>query len=139
MPRLKAWLAAALAATLLGACDAPQGPTISGTLTMPEALQAKLGESDTLFIVARPAGEKEAAPVAIKRYVGVTFPLDYTFDAQDIMIPGQTLSVEVEVKASIHKSGLANVRVPGDMQGAYEKPVKPGADDVDFAIDEVIE
>ena len=139
MPRLKAWLAAALAATLLGACDPPQGPTISGTVTMPEELQAKLGESDTLFIIARPAADEKAAPVAVKKFVGVTFPLDYTFDAQDVMIPGQTLAGEVRISASIHKSGLANVRVPGDMQGEHDEPVKPGADGVDFVIDEVIE
>lgn len=139
MSRLRACLAAALAATLLGACEAPQGPTVSGTITMPEAMQAKLGESDTLFIVARPVGQQEGPPLAVKRMVGVRFPVAYTFDQQDVLQPTQTLAGELTIKASIHKSGLANVRVPGDMEGEPARPVKVGEKDADFAIDRVLE
>lgn len=136
MHRFPVWLAAA---AVLAACDAPQGPTLSGTVTMPEDLQAKLGESDTLFIIARPAGQTEGPPLAVKRFVGARFPLSYTFDQKDVIQPTQTLAGEVVVKASIHKSGLANIRVAGDMEGEFGKPVKVGAQDVDFAIDRVLE
>lgn len=119
-------------------CDAPHSPTLSGTLTMPDELQQRLAESDTLFIILEKPGQ-EGPPFAVKRMVGVKFPLDYTFDQQDMLEQGKPFAGPVNVRARINKSGIANVGVPGDVTGIYPKnPAKVGDTDVDFALDQVV-
>lgn len=137
MQLLRTFFALSLVVGLAG-CDDVHGPTISGTITMSAELQNQLGESDTLYILAMPT-TAGAPPVAVKRMVGVKFPLDYTFDAQDAIDQTRPFEGEVNVMARIKKSGIASISVPGDMEGAYPRnPVKVGAKDIDFAIDKVV-
>ena len=129
---------AATLITILGltACDGAGSDSVSGTISMPPALQKTLGASDTLFITARPAGQVGGPPLAVLKEVGMKFPLAYTIGQEDVMIPGRFFTGKVEVQALIRKSGIVTVPVPGDMRGAVGKPVDAGSKGVDFVMDQ---
>jgi cytochrome c-type biogenesis protein CcmH len=132
----KLMLATLLLVPLLGGCEDAGAPSISGTISMDPKLQQTLGASDTLFIVAKPK-EAGGPPLAVQKIVGMKFPLDYKFTQEDVLRPGTALQGEVTVSAVIRKSGFVGMNTPGDMEGAYAKPVSVGTQHVDFAIDQV--
>lgn len=110
--------------------------TVSGTIKVDPAVAKTLGTSDTLFIVARRADGPGGPPVAVKRIVGMTFPMTYTFTPQDVMMPGTPFTGKLNISASIKKSGIVGVNVPGDMAGSYSNnPVEVGAKDVDITLE----
>jgi cytochrome c-type biogenesis protein CcmH len=131
----KLLLAALLVAPFLGGCE-DSGPAISGTITMAPELQKTLGTSDTLFVVAKPK-QAGGPPLAVLRIVGAKFPLDYKITQEDVMMPNTPFQGEVVVEAMIRKSGTVGMAVPGDMEGAFDRPVPIGTSDVDIAIDKV--
>jgi hypothetical protein len=129
-------LAPILALALLG-CDALGNNAVSGTISLPAERQAKLGASDTLFIVARPAGEAGGPPLAVLKIVGMRFPLQYSLGQEDVLMPGKFFTGKVEVQALLRKSGMVNVPAPGDVRGAHAGAVEPGAAGVDIVLDQV--
>ena len=133
-------LGAALALSLaLAGCDDAGGKTVSGTIAMSPALQAKLGASDALFIIARRADAPGGPPLAVKKIIGMKFPLDYSFAQEDVMMPGTPFDGKVNIVARIRKSGNAMTAMPGDMEGSYPKnPVSVGSKGIDFAIDRML-
>jgi cytochrome c-type biogenesis protein CcmH len=132
----KLLLATLLVLPWLGGCENAGQSSVSGTISMTPELQKTLGASDTLFIVAKPKGGG-GPPLAVQRIVGMKFPLDYTFTQEDVIRPGIPFQGEVTVSAVIRKSGFVGMNTPGDMEGAYAKPVSVGTQHVDFAIDQV--
>lgn len=119
-------------ALLTAACDDAGSDAVSGTISMPPALQAKMGASDTLFIVARPAGVTGGPPLAVLKEVGMKFPLAYTLGQEDVMMPGRFFKGKVEIQAVLRKSGIATLPVPGDLRGVHAGAVEPGAKHVDI-------
>jgi hypothetical protein len=128
---------AALAAIAISSagCDDGSAHAVSGTITLPPERVAKLGASDTLFILARPAGQQAGPPLAVLKMVGMKFPLHYELGQEDVLMPGKFFTGQVQVQAVLRKSGIATLPVPGDVRGAYGKPVEPGAKNVDIALD----
>ncbi|MNS14721.1 hypothetical protein D3C72_463430 [compost metagenome] len=134
--RSKLMMAAVVLLPLLGGCDEGSGPSISGTITMAPELQKTLGASDTLFVVAKDK-QAGAPPVAVLRIVGMKFPMTYKLTQEDVLRPNTPFQGEVTIQAMIRKSGAVGQSSPGDMDGAYGKPVTVGTQGVDFAIDQV--
>lgn len=119
---------------LLAGC-AETSNNISGTISMPAALQSKLGESDALYIVARKANGGPR-PLAVQRMVGMTFPVHYTLSQEDVLMPGELLQGKVEMQAIIRRSGVVSLQVPGDMSGSCARnPVAVGDQHADLTID----
>jgi cytochrome c-type biogenesis protein CcmH len=128
-------LAALVLTPCLGGCE-ESGPAVTGTITMSPALQQTLGASDTLFIVAKQM-QPGVPPLAVLRIVGMKFPLTYKMTQEDVLRPNTPFKGEVKIEALIRKSGMVGMNTPGDMEGAFGRPVVIGTQDVNFAIDQV--
>ena len=119
----------------VGGCDGGDRSAVSGTITLAPERVAKLGASDTLFILARPADQPNGPPLAVLKMVGMKFPLKYELGQEDVLMPGKFFAGKVQVQAVLRKSGIATLPVPGDVRGVHGQAVEPGAKDVDIALD----
>lgn len=110
--------------------------SVGGSVEIADALKAKIGEQDTIYLIAR-AGES-GPPLAAARVTMGTFPLPFSLNDSMAMNPANVLSAheEVVVVARISKSGNP-IAQPGDMEGRVVG-VKVGARDVKLVIDRVL-
>ena len=116
---------------------APAGKTVAGSVTLAPEIAAKVGRTDTLYIVARAEGGGRA-PLAVMRTSAAELPLQFALDDTMAMSPQARLSQAeaVRIEARISKSGNA-VPQPGDLVGK-SAVVKPGARDVKVVLDKVL-
>ncbi|MEY2948120.1 MAG: Cytochrome c-type biosis protein CcmH precursor [Pseudomonadota bacterium] len=105
---------------------ASNGLTVSGQVSIAEALKGKVKPSDVVFIYATPANG-ERMPLAIFKTTVAQLPLAFTLDDSTAMTPERKLSGagEVLVKVRVSKSGNAMPQ-SGDLVGTLG-PVKVGA------------
>ena len=105
---------------------ASSGLTVSGQVSIAEALKGKVKSSDVVFIYATPANG-ERMPLAIFKTTVAQLPLAFTLDDSTAMTPERKLSGagEVLVKVRVSKSGNAMPQ-SGDLAGTLG-PVKVGA------------
>jgi hypothetical protein len=122
-----------LSALLLG-CEHGEPDAVSGTISLAPALVSGLGESDTLFIIARAAKEPKGPPLAVKRIIGMRFPVPFSFTQADVLMPGKYFKGNVLISARVKKSGFVGIDAPGDLAGAYPRAVAVGAQNVNFTI-----
>ncbi len=106
--------------------SANSGLTVTGQVSMAQALQGKAQPSDVVFIYATPANG-ERMPLAIFKTTVSQLPMAFTLDDTTAMTPERTLSSagEVLVKVRVSKSGNAMPQ-SGDLSGTLG-PVKVGA------------
>jgi cytochrome c-type biogenesis protein CcmH len=114
----------AAAATKPGA--APTAVAVSGEVTLDPALSGKVAAGDILFILAKSVDSPGAPVAAIRSAVG-KWPLAFTLDDSQSMMPGRTLSSagRVTIEARISKKGQP-LAAPGDLQGS-SGPIDPAA------------
>ena len=105
---------------------ANSGLTVSGQVSMAQALQGKAKPNDVVFIYATPANG-ERMPLAIFKTTVSQLPMAFTLDDTTAMTPDRKLSSagEVLVKVRVSKSGNAMPQ-SGDLSGTLG-PVKVGA------------
>ena len=105
---------------------ANSGLTVSGQVSIVQALQGKVKPSDVVFIYATPANG-ERMPLAIFKTTVSQLPMAFTLDDTTAMTPERKLSSagEVLVKVRVSKSGNAMPQ-SGDLSGTLG-PVKVGA------------
>lgn len=105
---------------------ANSGLTVSGQVSMAQALQGKAKPGDVVFIYATPANG-ERMPLAIFKTTVSQLPMAFTLDDTTAMTPERKLSSagEVLVKVRVSKSGNAMPQ-SGDLSGTLG-PVKVGA------------
>ncbi len=96
---------------------APAGSTVSGEVSLAETLRAKAAPGATLFIVAKSV-DSPGAPVAVFRGTVSSWPIKFTLDDSQSMLPGRNLSSSgrVTIEARVSKSGQA-MPASGDLQG----------------------
>ncbi|CCJ49918.1 c-type cytochrome biogenesis protein CcmI [Bordetella parapertussis] len=91
--------------------------SLAGHASIAAALRAQVADTDTVFILARPA-DGGRMPLAILRKQVRELPLDFTLDRAQAMSPAATLAqastVDVEIRVS--RAGAAEAR-PGDLVG----------------------
>lgn len=94
---------------------------VAGVVTLSPKLKGKVSADDTLFVVAK-APDGSGAPLAVGRFKGTDFPIEFRLDDAAAVIPGRSISQfpEVLVTAKISKSGSAE-SAKGDL---LAKPVK---------------
>ncbi|MGH8620347.1 MAG: c-type cytochrome biogenesis protein CcmI [Burkholderiales bacterium] len=111
--------------------------TIRGRVSLAPALAAKVGPTDTLFIVAR-SDDGTPMPLAVIRGTARELPRDFMLDDSLAMSPARKLSqaTGVRLEARVSKSGDARAQ-PGDLRGT-SVTVKPGARGVKLVIDQVV-
>ncbi|MGK0651735.1 tetratricopeptide repeat protein, partial [Bordetella bronchiseptica] len=100
-----------------GAPQAAAPDSLAGHASIAAALRAQVADTDTVFILARPA-DGGRMPLAILRKQVRELPLDFTLDRAQAMSPAATLAqastVDVEIRVS--RAGAAEAR-PGDLVG----------------------
>lgn len=94
---------------------------VAGVITLSPKLKGKVSPDDTVFVVAK-APDGSGAPLAVGRYKGNDFPIEFRLDDNSAIMPSRTISQfsEVLVTAKISKSGSAEPS-KGDILAA---PVK---------------
>lgn len=94
---------------------------VAGVVTLNPKLKGKVSADDTLFVTAR-TPDGTGAPLAVWRYKGSDFPIEFRLDDNSAIMPGRTISQfsEVLVTAKVSKSGSAEPG-KGDLMAA---PVK---------------
>lgn len=108
---------AAVSAPAEGAVPPAEGTAVRGEVTLAAALRTKASHGATLFIVAK-APAIPGPPVAVIRRSVSAWPVAFTLDDSQSMMPGRTLSSagKVIVEARISLSGQA-MPAPGDLVG----------------------
>jgi len=115
-----------------------EGIVVRGEVTLAAALRAKAAPGATLFIVAK-APALPGPPVAVIRRSVSTWPVAFTLDDSQSMMPGRNLSSagKVIVEARISQSGQA-MPAPGDLVGTSGE-IDPAANrPLTIAIDHVV-
>jgi hypothetical protein len=94
------------------------GTAVSGEVSLAAGLKAKAAAGATLFIVAKSV-DSPGAPVAVFRSSVGTWPVKFTLDDSQSMLPGRNLSSagRVTIEARISQSGQP-LPAPGDLQGS---------------------
>jgi len=110
--------APATAAASPAAAAAAHATAVSGEVTLAPALQAKAAAGETLFIVAKSV-DSPGIPVAVFRGSVGSWPLKFTLDDSQSMLPGRNLSSagRVTIEARISQKGQAQP-ASGDLQGS---------------------
>jgi cytochrome c-type biogenesis protein CcmH/NrfG len=98
--------------------------TVSGEVSLAPALGAKAAAGATLFIIAKSV-DSPGAPVAVLRGKVGDWPLKFTLDDSQSMLPGRNLSSagRVTIEARISQSGQP-LPAAGDLQGTTG-PINP--------------
>jgi cytochrome c-type biogenesis protein CcmH len=112
----------------------PGVPTgvVAGVVTLNPKLKGKVSAADTLFVTAK-APDGSGPPLAVWRYKGNDFPIEFRLDDSSAIMPGRTISQfsDVLVSAKISKSGSAEP-AKGDLLAA---PVKTKLGNTTLAIE----
>lgn len=121
----------AAASPAAGSPAAGAGMAVSGEVTLAAGLAAKATSGETLFIVAKSV-DAPGIPVAVFRGSVGNWPLKFTLDDSQAMMPGRNLSSagRVTIEARISQKGQP-LPAAGDLQGssgvinpADQKPLK---------------
>lgn len=93
-------------------------PAVAGVVTLSPKLKGQVGPEDTLFVVAK-APDGGGAPLAVGRFKGTDFPIEFRLDDSSAVLPGRSISQfpEVLVSAKISKTGSAE-SAKGDILAA---------------------
>jgi hypothetical protein len=105
---------------------------ISGTITMPEELKNKYTKPNfMLFIVVK---NENDMPIAINKIINPTFPLNYTINAENLVMP-DLLCNKLRVEAHLNIHGKLGKPLPGDAKGKFNGTVFIRNHKVDINID----
>jgi hypothetical protein len=124
-------LAASASASAVGSPATGSGVAVTGEVTLAAGLAAKATAGETLFIVAKSV-DAPGIPVAVFRGSVGNWPLKFTLDDSQAMMPGRNLSSagRVTIEARISQKGQP-LPSAGDLQGssgvinpADQKPLK---------------
>jgi cytochrome c-type biogenesis protein CcmH len=112
--------ASGAAVTSPGTAATSPGTAVSGEVSLAAALSAKAAAGATLFIVAKSV-DSPGPPVAVFRSTVATWPVKFTLDDSQSMLPGRNLSKagRVKIEARISQSGQP-MPAAGDLQGSSE-------------------
>jgi len=123
--------ASASAPAASGSAAVGSGVAVTGEVTLAAGLAAKATAGETLFIVAKSV-DAPGIPVAVFRGSVGNWPLKFTLDDSQAMMPGRNLSSagRVTIEARISQKGQP-LPAAGDLQGssgvinpADQKPLK---------------
>jgi len=115
-------------------------PTASGIIA---AGQLNLGSAQsgrdfsgyTVYVIARFAGRR-GPPLAVSRYAGGKFPIDFTLDESNIMMGDMPAQGEqLNIEAQLDRDGDVMSKEPGDVYGTTSAPVASGSENVSVVLD----
>jgi len=112
---------------------------VSGMVRIDEELKAKIAPNAVLYIIVRQAGATSGPPVAVRRVSPpLKFPLQFTVDETNTMIPNTPFPEKVTLTARIAQNGSASPIRPGDIEGTgAPDPAWSGTKDVEIVLNRV--
>lgn len=110
--------------------------SIAGRIEISGDLAGAAPSAATLFVIARRSGTAGGPPLAVLRVPNATLPLDFEIGPQNAMIQGMPFSGDIALTARLDSDGDAMTRAKGDLAGAVETPLRPGAAGVRLVLDE---
>lgn len=106
---------------------------ITGTIDIDQKLIKLTSESDTIFLIARPA--TGGRPLAVERFVGNNYPYRFSLTEKNMMMPQENITTPLNLSVRVDKDGNAMTRAPGDLVGVFEKnPVSLQSDNIHLQI-----
>jgi len=114
------------------------GARVSGEVSIAAGLRDQAAAGTTLFIVAKSV-DSPGPPVAVMRTTVGAWPLKFSLDDTQAMVPGRTLTAvgRVIVEARISPSGQP-LPTPGDLQGSSGVINGGGGAPLSIVIDRVV-
>ena len=105
-------------ASTVSSAPAASGSAVSGEISLAPGLKTKAAAGETLFIVAKSV-DTPGIPVAVFRGSVGSWPLKFTLDDSQSMLPGRNLSSagRVTIEARISQKGQP-LPAAGDLQGS---------------------
>lgn len=117
--------------------DAPDpAQSISGTITIADALSKKVTAGETMWLVVRPGDGRPGPPLAIQRLSVGTFPQDFTVSSRDAMIQGIPFAGQVDITVRVDQDGNPMTHSKGEVYGTVQG-IKVGSADVTVQLDSV--
>ena len=128
-----AFLAALAAGGWFGWRWVAGGFRLSGTVLVSHRYQKRLETPNmVMFVTAANVG---GVPVAVKKFVNPTLPLDWKMGPEDMILPGRDWDGTLSVRVTVNQHGkVGEVRL-GDLLGEHRHPVQSGDRSVDVVID----
>ena len=113
-------------------------PLLSGRIVLDPKLEGRVASDDTVFVVVRTPDDPTGLPLAQIRVEVSNLPFDFNVGTREMIgSPDRFMHADkVIVSARISTSGSGRVK-PGDLMG-QSAVVQPWANDVRFAIDQVV-
>lgn len=109
------------------------GFRLSGTVLVSHRFQKRLETPNmVMFVTAANIG---GVPVAVKKFVNPTFPLDWKMSPEDMILPGRDWDGTLSVRVTVNPHGKVGEVRPGDLLGEHRHPVHSGDRSVDVVID----
>lgn len=116
--------------------DDATGAPIRGRVAMAPALADRQASGATLFVIAR--GGTGGPPLAVKRIVSPSFPVEFEIGPADRMIQTLPFVGPLMLTARLDGDGNATSRSPGDLQGTFAESVEPGRDGIEIVLDQAL-
>ncbi|MGH8103458.1 MAG: c-type cytochrome biogenesis protein CcmI/CycH [bacterium] len=112
------------------------GKTISGTVSVADAMKSRVKPDAVLYVIARLSGVKKSPVIAVAKLEVSAFPVNYSLSDSNLMMSGATLEGKFDISARHDQDGDAGTRQIGDLTGQSKKnPVEPGATGADIVLD----
>lgn len=118
--------AAFAALTLLSGCQALDSGEfhLAGTATLEAALEHRASRANTvLFVIAKNQG---GVPIALRRYINPSFPLDFELGDEDLLLPGEPWGGLLRIEGHLNRHGDVGVAQTGDILGTAPRAVRNG-------------
>lgn len=107
---------------------------ITGSIQIDPSLFKYAQETDTIFLMVRPA--EGGPPLAVEKFMGKNYPYVFELTQKNIMMQ-QPVEGPLNLTVRVDKDGDPMTKSPGDLIGDYEKnPVSIDAKDVIVTIRE---
>ena len=101
---------------------------VSGTISI--AKKHKKKPNAMLFIVLKNKGN---IPVAIKKVINPSFPLDFNLNVNDLIMP-DLLSKKLYIEAYLNNHGVLGKSKTGDMLGKLQKPIFINSKNIEISL-----
>jgi hypothetical protein len=99
------------------ATQAQDAGVIRGEIALAQSVTAKIAPEAALYVIARPAGQTQGMPLAVKRFPApLSFPLRFELNSADVMTGQQAFRGKLTLTARVAQQGSATPARTGDLE-----------------------
>ncbi len=110
--------------------------TLRGSITAPPRLQKRAEKPNSVLMIV--ATNSAGVPVAVKRIINPRFPLHYTMNENDLLLPGPIWQGPLTVTVHVNKHGRLGIQRKRDLRGYHRGTARSGDRSVDIVIDQEV-